>query len=551
MKKVAVIGAGYWGKNLVRNFSLLDYLGVICDKDPRVLAHIQQLYPDIPCVSSFEQILNRGESRFEGIVIATPAETHYSLAKKAILAGKHVFVEKPLALTEREAQELVGLAEKNERTLMVGHILQYHPAILKLKELIDAGELGKIHYIYSNRLNIGKIRSEENILWSFAPHDISVMLMALSEFPSSVTSCGGNYVQARITDVTMSTLDFPSGVKGHIFVSWLHPFKEQKLVVVGDKKMAVFDDISEEKLFLYPHAIEWRNRQPMAIKGNPEIVRLELVEPLKAECQHFIECISNGQLPRTDGREGLRVLRVLNGCEVSLRAGGIKIDLPLSNGSLEKRPEIINIAKPSLKPVKEPKSSEGYFVHESSYVDENVSIEQGTKIWHFSHILENTHIGSDCRVGQNCVIGPDVVIGNRCKIQNNVSVYKGITLEDDVFCGPSMVFTNVYNPRAAIRRMNEIKPTLVKKGATIGANATIVCGVTIGRYAFIGAGSVVKKDLKDYALVAGNPARQIGWMCECGIKLGPDLVCDVCGKRYVRGDGKQAAIAPVNSTPNG
>ena len=198
-----------------------------------------------------------------------------------------------------------------------------------------------------------------------------------------------------------------------------------------------------------------------------------------------------------------------------------------------------------------PKSSENYFVHESSYVDENVNIGQGTKIWHFSHLLENTHIGSHCRIGQNVVIGPDVVIGNRCKIQNNVSVYKGITLEDDVFCGPSMVFTNVYNPRAAIRRMDEIKPTLVKKWATIGANATIICGVTIGRYAFIGAGSVVKEDLKDYALVAGNPARQIGWMCECGIKLGSDLVCDVCGKRYVRGDGKQAAIAPVNDSPNG
>jgi UDP-2-acetamido-3-amino-2,3-dideoxy-glucuronate N-acetyltransferase len=184
-----------------------------------------------------------------------------------------------------------------------------------------------------------------------------------------------------------------------------------------------------------------------------------------------------------------------------------------------------------------------YFVHESSYVDEGVEIGKGTKIWHFCHIIKGTRIGKDCKIGQNVVIGPDAVVGNNCKIQNNVSVYTGVTLEDDVFCGPSMVFTNVHNPRSAIPRMHELKETLVKKGATIGANATVVCGHTIGRHAFIGAGAVVTKDVPDHALMVGNPARRIGWMCECGVRIdvkGEKGECPVCGLKYKQENGIMA-----------
>ena len=177
-----------------------------------------------------------------------------------------------------------------------------------------------------------------------------------------------------------------------------------------------------------------------------------------------------------------------------------------------------------------------YFVHESSYVDDDVIIGQETKIWHFSHIISGSRIGANCNIGQNVVIGPDVSIGNQCKIQNNVSVYKGVTLEDDVFCGPSMVFTNVFNPRAHIRRMDEARPTLVKKGSTLGANCTVVCGHTIGKYAFVGAGAVITKDVPDYALVAGNPARQVGWMCQCGEKLPENLYCESCSIQYIEDD---------------
>ncbi len=183
-----------------------------------------------------------------------------------------------------------------------------------------------------------------------------------------------------------------------------------------------------------------------------------------------------------------------------------------------------------------------YLVHESSYIDQGVRIGAGTKIWHFSHVLSDSHIGTNCNIGQNVVIGPDAVVGNNCKIQNNVSVYKGVTLEDGVFCGPSMVFTNVYNPRSEIKKMDQVRPTLVKHGATIGANATIICGITIGRYAFIGAGAVVTTDVPDYALEVGNPSKQIGWVCYCGERLNSKLCCDICGKQYEKNNKGQPTI---------
>ena len=214
-----------------------DQLGVlklICDKNENTVNQFKKQYPDVEICIDLEEVLSNED--IKAVVVATPAETHFTVANKALSAGKHVFVEKPLALTEVEGQQLVKLAEQNELILMVGHILHYHSALIKLKELINSGELGKIQYLYSNRLNIGKIRNEENILWSFAPHDISVILMLLGEMPESVSATGGSYLQRKIPDTTLTTMDFPSGVKAHIFVSWLHPYKEQKLVVVGDKK---------------------------------------------------------------------------------------------------------------------------------------------------------------------------------------------------------------------------------------------------------------------------------------------------------------------------
>ncbi len=389
---------------------------------------------------------------------------------------------------------------------MVGHILQYHSAVLKLHEMIKNGELGKIQYIYSNRLNLGKFRTEENILWSFAPHDISVILMLLNEMPLNLASHAGTYLSKNVADVTLTTMDFPSGVKAHIFVSWLHPYKEQKLVVVGSEKMAVFDDVSDEKLFLYPHEIEWVNRVPIPQMKDAIAVETEMKEPLKEECRHFLECIESRENPKTNGREGLRVLEILQA----------------SQESLEKNGETIQINK------------DQYYVHPTSVVDKPCTIGKDTKIWHFSHVMSGAEIGNNCNIGQNVMIAPDVVIGNNVKVQNNVSVYTGVVVEDDAFLGPSMVFTNVINPRSFISRKDEFKKTIVGKGSSIGANATIICGNDIGKYALIGAGAVVTRDIPDYALVYGNPARITGWICECGLKLdfyNDKAICS-CKRKY-------------------
>ena len=512
---IAVIGSGYWGKNLIRNFYDLSALKFVCDKNEILLDHFQDQYSGIKTCLALNDILSRDD--IEGVVIATPAETHFTMVREAILAGKHVYVEKPMALRSKEGEELVYLAEKNKRILMVGHLLHYHPAFMRLKELVGQGELGRINYIYSNRLNLGKIRREENILWSFAPHDISMILSIAGERPETIITVGGNYLHQRIADVTLTHLNFPSGLKAHVFVSWLHPVKEQKLVVVGDKKMAVFDDTQpwESKLLLFAHKIEWISKKPVPTKSDPEPVVLEEREPLREECAHFLDCIKNGEKPITDGKEGLSVLEVLNASQLSLEESGREIHLE-------------TVSKKHLLP----KINKEYFIHPTAIIDEDVSIENGVKIWHFSHILSGSMIGEKSNIGQNVVIGPDVTIGKSCKVQNNVSIYKGVTLEDGVFCGPSMVFTNVYNPRAEIRKMDQLRTTLVKKGATIGANATIICGVVIGRYCLIGAGSVVIKNVQDHALIAGNPTRPIGWVCECGETLEDSLICAACGKKY-------------------
>jgi len=522
--QVAVVGSGYWGKNLVRNFHNLGALAAVCDNDAEKLRLIGKQYPGCRTVASYNEVLKDGD--IQAVVIATPAESHSILVREALLAGKDVFVEKPLCLTVDEGKSLTALAFQTQRLLMVGHLLWYHPAVLKLQELIREGELGRIRYIYSNRLNLGKIRREENILWSFAPHDISVILGLVGEMPDVVDAQGGNYLHDRIADVTVSLLSFPSGVRAHLFVSWLHPFKEQKLIIVGDQKMAVFNDLEKtNKLQLYPHAVHWKNHLPIACRAEPEPIPCDLEEPLRAECLHFLDCMQTRRTPRTDGQEGLRVLTVLQQCQTALEGK----------------------AFPSRNAPASPKSSSA--VHESAFIDEGVEIGKGTTVWHVSHIMKNSRIGKNCRIGQNVVIGPNVNVGNGVKIQNNVSVYEGVTLEDDVFCGPSVVFTNVFNPRSEIKRMGELRPTLVRRGATLGANCTIVCGVKIGSYAFVGAGAVVLKDVPDFALVVGNPGRIVGWMCACGNGInfyngdGID-VCGQCCRSYKKVDHQVYMVNP-------
>ena len=507
LARVAVLGCGYWGKNLVRNFSDLGALAAICDPDRAAAEKLAVSHKS--GVADWTSV--QADSSIEAVAIAAPAALHYSLAREALEAGKHVFVEKPLALEVSDAKALCEVASRTKRQLMVGHLLQYHPAFLRLRELVRDGALGRLQYLYSNRLNLGKIRREEDILWSFAPHDISMILTLVGQEPEHVSAHGGNYLHKSIADVTTTHIAFPGGEQAHIFVSWLHPFKEQKLVVVGDRGMAVFNDgeVWKSKLLLYRHRIEWRDALPLVEKAEAEPVALEAGEPLRLECLHFLNSIADGTQPRTNGDEGLRVLKVLAAASESLRA--------------ERRP--LTTAKPAA-------PGADVMVHTTACVDDPVEIGAGTRIWHYSHVLPRTKIGKNCILGQNVMVGPNVTVGNNCKLQNNVSIYPGVTLEDAVFCGPSCVFTNVINPRAEIERKTEFRNTLVKRGATIGANATIICGHTLGEYCMIAAGAVVTKDVPSYALMVGSPARRTAWMSQAGAKLGNDLVCPIDGSKY-------------------
>ncbi len=516
---VAVIGCGYWGRNLVRTFAQLGELVAVVDPATEVAEALAREHGAV--AADLADVL--ADPAVRAVAIAAPARQHAELALAAVRAGKHVFVEKPLALRVEDAEEVVAAADAAGVTLMVGHLLQYHPAFLALVDLVDRGELGELRYLYSNRLNLGKIRREENILWSFAPHDLSMLLALAGQEPDEVVAVGSTFLSTGVPDVTTTHLRFPSGPDAHVFVSWLHPFKEQRLVVVGSEGMAVFDDVEswDAKLVVYRHGVEFDGEVPVPVKAEGEPIPLTPDEPLRLECEHFLTCVRDGTTPRTDGQEGLRVLRVLSAAQQSLAdAEPARPDgTPSGPGDQAGRfPEV--------------------FVHESAYVDDDVRIGSGTKVWHFSHVLSGTTIGSDCALGQNVVVGPGVTVGDRCRIQNNVSVYNGVTLEDGVFCGPSCVFTNVYNPRAEVSRKDEFRSTLVRRGATIGANATVVCGYEIGEYAFVAAGAVVTGDVPAHALVVGAPARQIGWMSHEGERLGEDLVCPRSGRRYELDGGR-------------
>lgn len=521
MPHLALIGGGYWGKNLARNFQALGVLRTICDSDERTLDGYGEEYAAVAKEKLFEKVIS--DPSVMSVAIATPASTHYQLVRAAVVAGKDVFVEKPVCLKVQEAAELADLARSAGRILMVGHLLQYHPCIRKLQDLVRAGELGKLYYITSNRLNLGKIRKEENALWSFAPHDLSVILsLAGDQLPEEVRCTGEAYLTTGVADTTLTSLRFGGGLRAHVFVSWLNPFKEQKLTVVGSNGMVVFDDTRDwnEKLVIYREYLTWENgRVPTPSKRKGAAIVVDEREPLREECNHFLDCCRNRLDPTTNAREGLRVLQVLEAAQASLEAGG--------EG---RRPD------PGVEIGKQAPHARDYFVHPTAVVDDGARIGSGTRIWHFSHVMKGAVIGSKCVLGQNVNVDGGVNIGNNVKIQNNVSVYTGVTVEDDVFLGPSCVLTNVSNPRSQINRHSLYEKTLIKRGATIGANATIVCGVTIGRYAFVGAGSVVTKDVPDYALVVGNPARQACWMSRHGHPLRRPvdgiMTCPESGYRY-------------------
>ena len=327
LPEIALVGCGYWGKNLCRNFNALGALSCVVDSTDSGQAMARKIAPEIPVGSSFEDALDNPSVR--AVALATPAETHSGMAIRAMESGKDVFVEKPMALTLDDALRMKEVAVRAGRILMVGHLLEFHPAILQLRDLISNGTLGKVNYVYSNRLNFGKVRTEENALWSFAPHDVAVILRLMGKSPVEVSATGGSFITKGLADTTVSNLLFADESRAHIFVSWLHPFKEQRLVVVGDRKMAIFNDVAPfgQKLQLYLNSVDFEGEIPVLKKEDAQFVEHSQTEPLLEECRHFLECVASRKEPLTDASSGIEVLKVLHACQESMGKNGIPISL--------------------------------------------------------------------------------------------------------------------------------------------------------------------------------------------------------------------------------
>ncbi len=499
MCKIAVIGAGQWGKNYVKNLYDMGILAAIVDPSEAVRHNFSVLYPEINITGDYLSVLN--DPQITHVVIATPAPTHYTLAKEFLLAGKDVLLEKPMTLKTAHAVELHQLAARCERILMVGHVLLYKPAIQKIIQYVKQRKIGAVQSITMQRIKMGKLRNQENVLWSFAPHDIAVLLALVDSQVKHIHAHGHAMVQPNIEDDVYLHIEFVNGVQAHLHVSWLSPEDHRGLMIVGDKGMLVYNE-NENSLKVYNKSVD----SDLNIQDNG-IEQMQFAECniLKKQIMHFIQCTENRSTPVTDSQSGVAVTKLL-------------VD-----------------ASSCLQKEHAPKD---FFAHPSAYVDDPIQIGAGTQIWHNSHIMAGAVIGEQCKIGQNVFIAGGAKIGDNVKIQNNVSVYQGVILENDVFCGPSMVFTNVRTPRSGYPRNTEedYLTTLVKQGASIGANATIRCGVVIGKHALIGAGAVITKDVPDHAVVYGNPAQVHGWICKCGEVISKikdhTVKCDACGTDF-------------------
>lgn len=476
--KLGLIGGGYWGKNLIRTFNELGDLHTICEINEILVEQYKIQYPDVNITSSFETMLENVDK----VCISVPAHLHYKFALQALNAGKHVYVEKPITLDLNEAIELEKIAKEKNLILMVGHLLHYHNIVIEIKKIIKSGKYGKIKYITSNRKSHGIYRNFENVLWSFAPHDISIALSlcdATFDDVKNIKCSGTGHITENIQDIANLTFD-TKDIYVNINVDWNSPCKEQRLSIVCEKAIILFDDVETvNKLKIIENYVV----DCVANKSNiiyPDIDNT--TSPLYNECLHFINCCNTGDQPITPGGEGIEVLKVL-----------MEADKKLNN-----------------------KTDNNVFVHPTS-INDSKNIGDGTKIWHFCNVTADAIMGEKCNIGQNCYIAG--VMGNNCKVQNNVSIYKGVIAGNNVFFGPSCVLTNDINPRCEYSKNGQYMKTIIEDGVTIGANATIVCGKTIGEYAFIGAGAVVCDDVKPYSIMVGNPARKIGIMDKQGNKV--------------------------------
>ena len=334
--RLALVGLGYWGPNLARNLAILDdaELVALCDANEERLRRIGRQYPSARLVPSFEDVL--ADDAIDAVVVATPVDTHFDLCRAALAAGKHVMVEKPLATSSAECETLIELAAAQGRTLMVGHVFVYNAAVNKVKEYIDAGEIGEVYYVYSQRLNLGQVRHDVNAMWNFAPHDLSIMCHWFGTEPTNLTARGHSYIQPGIEDVVFLSMEFPEGILASVHISWLDPLKVRRMTIVGSEKMVVYDDVSADaKVTVYDRGVTkklidqteaslgsyrtYGEFQLLLRAGDVLIPKLDFVEPLKIECQHFVDCIRTGATPVSDGRQGLWVVRALEAAQRSLQ----------------------------------------------------------------------------------------------------------------------------------------------------------------------------------------------------------------------------------------
>ena len=338
MVNLGIIGCGHWGINLVRNFLQTDNCTIkaVCESSPARRDYVKDIYENINIIPDHRVLLE--DKEIDAVVISTPAVSHYNLAKSFLLAGKHTFVEKPLSLNYANAQELVELAGSKKKVLMAGHTVIYNEGTKMVKEIINSGEIGEIYYIYASRLNLGKVKSDINVMWNLAPHDVSVILYLLERKPISVSAKGLSYIQNNIEDVVYLNIAFENNINAQIHLSWLDPNKKREITIVGSKKMLVYDDISDERIKIYDKGIDKQNKneflgeytnfgeyQLIQRAGEVVIPKVNLNEPLRNECQHFIDCVIENKEPLTSGRTALEVVRILEKAELSLKEKGREI----------------------------------------------------------------------------------------------------------------------------------------------------------------------------------------------------------------------------------
>lgn len=508
--RIGLVGMGRWGRNHARVLHGLGVLHAVCDAALEARERAKEQFPGVKICSSVEEM---DELPLDGVVIASSAVTHEALVERFLRQGKHVFVEKPLGLNVEHSRDLVELARQSRRVLQVGHILEYHSARRAIAEQLASGKLGALLSARMIRVNLGTIRDVEDVIFSFAPHDIAFALdLAGGRLPESVSCSGFDLFRRGLSDTAALVLQFgaPSPLSVQITVSWMEPRKEHRTILAGTKGALEWNDTPGFRgLTYFPLNLEL-DGTPRVSAGPQESIPLAEGEPLVDELKDFLNCIRSGAAPRADGASGLAVLSVLDAAQQSMK--------------LKKEVNLIMDKKTD------------YFVHQTAIVDEGAVIGEGTRIWHFSHVMGGARIGRNCVLGQNCFVASNSSIGDGAHVQNNVSVYERVIIEEDAFVGPSAVFTNVKHPRGFVNRKDSYDETRVCKGASIGANATVVCGSTIHEYAFVAAGAVVSRDVPAHALVAGVPARRIGWVCRCGETLHlnseGEATCHRCRDQY-------------------